>query len=69
MVIYVPYYKWNLIVADPEDNKFTDCALNCGADYLVSNDKHFNILAKIDFPKIKVVRIDAFKDILAEHKI
>ena len=65
----IPYYKWNLIATDPEDNKFADCALNGGADYLVSNDKHFNILAKTNFPKITVVKIDAFKDILTKHKI
>jgi len=22
-----PYFKWNLITADPEDNKFADCTL------------------------------------------
>jgi putative PIN family toxin of toxin-antitoxin system len=65
----IPYYKWNLIAADPEDNKFADCALNSGADYLVSNDKHFNILKKIDFPKINVVKIDTFKNILTEQEI
>ena len=65
----IPYYKWNLIVADPEDNKFADCALNSGADYLVSNDKHFNILTKMEFPKINVVKIDSFKDILEKHGI
>jgi len=64
----IPYYKWDLIAADPDDNKFADCALNGGADYLVSNDKHFNILKKIDFPKINVLNIDTFKNILIEHK-
>ena len=38
----VPYYKWNLISVDPDDNKFVDCAFNAGADFLVTNDKHFN---------------------------
>ena len=65
----IPYYKWNLIVADPEDNKFADCALNSGADYLVTNDRHFNILKKTDFPKINVVKIDAFQNILTEYEI
>jgi len=65
----IPYYKWNLISADPEDNKFADCALNCGADYLVSNDKHFNILAKMDFPKINVMKIDTFKNLLTRYEI
>jgi len=63
-----PYYKWNLISADPDDNKFVDCALNGGADYIVTNDKHFNILKGIDFPYVKVVDIETFKQILtARH--
>ena len=58
------YYKWNLISADPDDNKFVDCALNAGANYLVTNDHHFNILKSIDFPQIKVVDIETFKRIM-----
>ena len=60
----VPYFKWNLIVTDPEDNKFADCALNAGADYIVTNDKHFNILKEMNFPYVKVVDIETFKQIL-----
>jgi len=62
----ISYYKWNLISADPEDNKFVDCALNVGANYLVTNDKHFNVLKKIDFPKVNVVNIDTFKNMLTK---
>ena len=47
-----PHYKWNRIIADYDDNKFVDCAFMSGADYIVTNDKHFNILKIIDFPKI-----------------
>ena len=61
-----PYYKWNLIAADPDDNKFVECALNAGADYIVTNDKHFNILKDIDFPSIKVIDIDGFKKMLKQ---
>jgi len=61
----IPYYKWDLISSDPDDNKFADCALNAGADLIVSNDKHFNILKGIDFPKINVVDIDTFKKIIS----
>ena len=61
----IPYYKWNLISADPDDNKFVDCALNVGADFIVTNDKHFNILKNIDFPKINVVDIEAFKEMIS----
>ena len=59
-----PDFKWNLITTDPDDNKFVDCALNAGADYLVTNDKHFNILKEIDFPQIKVVDIEIFRRII-----
>ena len=61
----LPFYKWNLITDDPDDNKFVDCALNSGADYLVTNDRHFNVLKTIDFPTIKVINIDAFHKIIA----
>ena len=59
-----PYYRWNIIAADPDDNKFVDCALNAGADFIVSNDKHFNVLKEINFPKINVIDIDSFKKII-----
>lgn len=60
-----PYYKWNLIFADPDDNKLVDCALNGGADYIVTNDKHFNVLKDIDFPYVKVVNSEGFRQILS----
>jgi putative PIN family toxin of toxin-antitoxin system len=65
----MPFYKWNLIPADPEDNKFVDCALNVGADYIVTNDRHFNILKTLDFPPIKVIDIETFKSILIKNTL
>jgi predicted nucleic acid-binding protein len=61
------YYKWNLITADFDDNKFVDCALNAGADYIVTNDKHFNVLKDIGFPQISVIDIDAFKKLILKE--
>jgi len=58
------YYKWNLIYTDPDDNKFVDCALNAGVDFIVTNDKHFNILKKIGFPKLNIVDIESFIKII-----
>lgn len=58
------YYNWNLIEADPDDNKFVDCAIAGQADYLVTHDKHFNILAAIPFPKINIIRLDTLKALL-----
>lgn len=54
------YYKWLLIDKDPDDNKFIDCAISGNVDYIVSNDKHFNVLSNIKFPSIEVVTADQF---------
>ena len=32
------YFKWNLIKVDPDDNKFTDCAIASNAEFLASNE-------------------------------
>lgn len=58
------YYRWNLIEADADDNKFADCAIAAGADFIVSNDRHFGELGKIDFPKVKVINAENFLTIL-----
>ena len=49
------YFRWNLIVEDPDDNKFADITVASGADYLVSEDRHFNPWLSIDFPKVPVI--------------
>ncbi|MCX7068929.1 MAG: putative toxin-antitoxin system toxin component, PIN family [Methylococcales bacterium] len=58
------FYKWNFIDIDKDDNKFVDCAIAGNADYLVSNDKHFNCLKKIEFPKLNLLTIDEFMVLL-----
>ena len=55
-----PYYKWNLIKADPDDNKFVDCAISANAKFIVTEDHHFNVLKTIPFPSVNVVSIDDF---------
>ena len=41
-----PFFHFNMITADKDDNKFVDCAVTAGASFIVSNDKHFDELAK-----------------------
>lgn len=57
-------FELKLIASDPDDNKFADCAFASNSNYLVSNDKDFNILKTIGFPKIEVLRLDEFKKVL-----
>ena len=58
------YYKTNYIAQDPDDNKFVDCAFASNCDLLVTNDKHFNIIKKLDFPRINIVKLHEFEEIL-----
>ena len=58
------YFNFNLIKNDPDDNKFADCAISSSADCLLTNDKDFNILKSIPFPKLNVLNIDEFRSIM-----
>ena len=55
-----PHFRLNLITADPDDNKFVDCAFAASADFLASEDNHFNVLRKMAFPKLNLVTLDEF---------
>ena len=63
-----PYFHWNLITADPDDNKFVDCAFAAGATYIVSDDSHFNVLSDITFPQLLVLKLKEFVDALQKEK-
>lgn len=58
-----PHFRMQLITAAPDDNKFVDCAFAAGADYLVSEDRHFDVLRTIPFPKLNLVTLDEFLQI------
>jgi len=62
------YFQWNLITADADDNKFVDCSVAANAKYLVTHDKHFNVLKDIEFPKIEVIDAEYFKSALATQQ-
>ena len=59
-------FHFGLIVADPDDNKFVDCAIVSGAECIVTNDSHFDVLDSIPFPHVVVKSLSAFSDELAE---
>lgn len=62
------YFKWNLIKTDPDDNKFSDCAIASNSHFIVTHDKHFNVLKNIEFPKLNVIDINGFHNALKTCK-
>ena len=52
-------FRFGLIEADVDDNKFVDCAIVANADYIVTEDSHF-VLKTIPFPKIEIIRLQDF---------
>lgn len=60
--LFDPHFRMGVITADPDDNKFVDCAFAANADYLVSEDSHFNILRNMPFPHLNLVTLDEFME-------
>ena len=54
------YFHLHLITADPDDDKFVDCAFKANAKYIVTQDHHYDILKQTQFPRIEVIDIDEF---------
>ena len=63
------YFEWKLIHSDVDDNKYVDAYISSNADYIVTNDQHFNILKQIAFPKVNVLSIDEFLGIIRKKLI
>ena len=55
------YVHFELLPADSDDNKFVDCAVASDAEYIVTNDKHFNPLKTIPWPKLEIKIVDFIK--------
>lgn len=59
------YFHFHLLShIDKDDDKFVDCAITAGADYIVTEDNHFNHLKEVPFPKLNVLTLDEFNDSL-----
>ena len=66
VVFLTPYYHFNLISADPDDNKFVDCAIQANARYIVTNDHHYDVLRQIEFPKVGIIKLIDFLQMIHE---
>ena len=58
------FYHLHLITADPDDDKFVDCAFKANARYIVTQDHHYDVLKTIPFPYIDVIGIEDFIKVL-----
>jgi uncharacterized protein len=58
------YFRW-MLLKDEDDNKFADCYIAAGAQYLLTHDKGFNILKELAFPKINVISLHEFAKVIA----
>ena len=59
-----PYFRLQLIKDDQDDDKFVDCAFASNATYIVSDDKHYDVLKDIEFPKLLVLKLKEFLGLL-----
>jgi putative PIN family toxin of toxin-antitoxin system len=55
------HYRFNLISDDVADNKFVDCAIASNAACIISNDRHFQVLKSIEFPKVLIFTVEEFE--------
>lgn len=55
-----PRFQFHLIQRDEDDNKFVDCAIAANASFIVTEDRHYDILNSIRFPKVEIIDLDTF---------
>jgi len=64
--IAVPAERISHITKDSEDNKFLECALAAGAEFIISGDQHLLDIA--EYKTVKIVDAAAFLDmVLKSH--
>ena len=56
-------YRWHLIPADPDDDKFVDCSVAAGAT-IVTEDRHFDALEEDGFPPVRVIGVEDLRRLL-----
>lgn len=59
------YYHFHLLSdVDKDDNKFVDCAIASDAHFIVTEDNHFNRLKQSHYPRLTILTLDEFFDVL-----
>ena len=60
-----PQFRFGVIIQDPDDNKFCDCAIAAEADFVVTDDTHFDALKTAGY-KSKPISPEEF---IREHLV
>jgi putative PIN family toxin of toxin-antitoxin system len=63
-LVVSPTRKLEIIVDDPDDNRVIECALEAGARWIVSGDKH--LLEVSEYEEIRIVNVRKALEIPAE---
>lgn len=63
-----PRFRWQLIAADPDDDKFADCAIAAEADFLITGDGHFAVLRNAGHKPQPITPESFARDVLSEKK-
>ena len=63
-LLFTPYYHFDLTQSDPDDNKLVDCAVVANAQFIVTEDRHFDAVKRCPFPRIEVIELDSFLEIV-----
>lgn len=61
-------FTWGVIEVDPDDNKFVDASFMGGADYIVTYDRHFDVVSERRFPHVGIINPDDFLTLLAVNR-
>lgn len=64
-----PYFHLLLVKQDFDDNKFVDCAFVCQADYIVTDDSHFQDVIDSKFPTFQVTGLDEFAERMSDNQM
>jgi putative PIN family toxin of toxin-antitoxin system len=57
--LVTPHFRFDQTPADPDDNKFADCAITTHADWIITEDHHFKSMTGSGY-KPQPIRPDVF---------
>jgi putative PIN family toxin of toxin-antitoxin system len=63
-----PFFRFGLVKRDLDDNKFVDCAIVSQADYIVTDDNHFQDVEESAFPVVPIISLDAFAELMNSNQ-